>query len=98
MNENQSIKKSIYRKIRYMLLQRGFNGITASQRKLPNFLVIGGKRCGTTTLFEFLRQHPRISNPIFGHMGFFDDNFRLGINYYKSFFPIKTKKYEYARL
>ena len=73
-----------------MLLQRGFNGITASQRKLPNFLVIGGKRCGTTTLFEFLRQHPRISNPIFDHMGFFDDNFRLGINYYKSFFPIKT--------
>ena len=89
-NNKGSYKKSLYRKIRYTLIQRNLNGVTASLRKLPDFLVIGGKRCGTTTLFEFLRQHPRISNPIFDHMGFFDDNFRLGINYYKSFFPLKN--------
>ena len=74
------------------LIQRNFSGVTASLRKLPDFLVIGGKRCGTTTLYEFLKQHPSISNPPFDHMGFFDDNYKLGIDYYKSFFPIKNKK------
>ena len=91
-NNESSYKKSFYRKIRYTLIQRNLSGVTASLRKLPNFLVIGGKRCGTTTLFEFLRQHPDIADPPFDHMGFFDDNYRLGINYYKSFFPIKNKK------
>ena len=91
-NNKGSYKKSLYRKIRYTLIQRNLNGVTASLRKLPDFLVIGGKRCGTTTLFEFLRQHPGIANPPFDHMGFFDDNYRLGINYYKSFFPLKNKK------
>ena len=91
-NDTNSLKKSLYRKIKYNLLQRNFSGVTASLRKLPDFLVIGGKRCGTTTLYEFLKQHPSISNPPFDHMGFFDDNYRLGIDYYKSFFPIKNKK------
>ena len=91
-NDTNSLKKSLYRKIKYNLLQRNFSGVTASLRKLPDFLVIGGKRCGTTTLYEFLKQHPSISNPPFDHMGFFDDNYKLGIDYYKSFFPIKNKK------
>ena len=94
-NDSNSLKKSLYRKIKYNLLQRNFSGVTASLRKLPDFLVIGGKRCGTTTLYEFLKQHPSISNPPFDHMGFFDDNYRLGIDYYKSFFPIKNKKNDF---
>ena len=91
-NDTNSLKKYLYRKIKYNLLQRNFSGVTASLRRLPDFLVIGGKRCGTTTLYEFLRQHPSISNPPFDHMGFFDDNYRLGIDYYRSFFPIKNKR------
>src|SRR5512142_2021892 len=27
---------------------------------LPNFLIIGASRSGTTSLFEYLRQHPEI--------------------------------------
>ena len=84
--------KKFYRNFRYVVIGRKFKGITATQRKLPDFLVIGGKRCGTTTLFEFLRQHPMISEPVVDHMGFFDDNYSIGINYYKSFFPKKTEK------
>jgi|TARA_B100000530_G_scaffold317101_1_gene247900 hypothetical protein len=84
--------KNIYQNFRYIIIGRKFKGITAAQRKLPDFLVIGGKRCGTTTLFEFLRQHQMIAEPVIDHMGFFDDNYSIGINYYKSFFPIKTEE------
>lgn len=30
---------------------------------LPNFIVIGAPRCGTTSLFEYIRQHPDIYLP-----------------------------------
>ena len=33
-----------------------------------------------------------IAEPVIDHMGFFDDNYSIGINYYKSFFPIKTEE------
>ena len=91
-NENSSWKKFLYRRTRYLLLNRNIYGITGPLRKFPDFIVIGGKRCGTTTLFEFLRQHPSITEPYIDHLGFFDDNYRLGMNYYKSFFPLRTKK------
>jgi len=30
---------------------------------MPNFLIIGAKKCGTTALFKFMRQHPQIYMP-----------------------------------
>ena len=56
-------------------------------RVLPDFLVIGAKRCGTTSLFYHLPEHPCISKSPHDNMGFFNDNFHLGVNWYKSFFP-----------
>jgi hypothetical protein len=31
--------------------------------RLPNFLVIGAPKCGTTSLYEYLRQHPQVFLP-----------------------------------
>lgn len=28
--------------------------------KVPNFFIVGGQKCGTTTLYGLLRQHPRV--------------------------------------
>jgi len=49
--------------------------------------VIGAKRCGTTSLYQHLPEHPCISKSPHDNMGFFNDNFHLGVNWYKSFFP-----------
>ena len=90
-NKN-SLKVDIYRKIRYNLLQRHIYGLTSSFRVLPDFLVIGSKRCGTTSLYEYLGQHPCIKKSSHDHIGFFDDNFHLGMGFYKSFFPTIFEK------
>ena len=90
-NKN-SLKMNIYRKIRYNLLQRHIYGLTSSIRVLPDFLVIGAKRCGTTSLYEYLGEHPCIKKSSHDHIGFFDDNFDLGIGFYKSFFPTIFEK------
>ena len=61
-------------------------------RALPDFIVIGGQKCGTTSLYEYLRQHPGISSNITDkEVHFFDEKFHRGINWYRSNFPIKQQ-------
>lgn len=31
--------------------------------KLPTFLIVGAAKCGTTSLYEYLRQHPEVFMP-----------------------------------
>jgi len=83
---------NIYRKIRYNFLQRHVYGITASSRILPDFIVIGFGKAGTTTLYHYLGEHPCIMKSSHDHLGFFDSNFELGLNFYKSFFPTQSTK------
>jgi hypothetical protein len=92
IGKNMTLQKKIYQKIKYNVLQRHIYGITSPLRVTPDFLVIGSKRCGTTSLYEYLGEHPCIKKSSHDHIGFFDDNFHLGINFYKSFFPTIFEK------
>jgi hypothetical protein len=55
---------------------------------MPNFLVIGAPRAGTTWIERHLRQHPQIFLPERKELHFFDreENFSRGIEHYRSFF------------
>ena len=84
--------KRIYHICYYILCKRHINGITASLRVLPDFLVIGVGRGGTTSCFHYLSQHPSIIGSAYDEIGFFDENFHLGLNWYRSMFPTKFLK------
>lgn len=90
-NNKLTIKHSIYNILRYQLLDRHYYGLTAKLRPLPDLIVIGAKRCGTTSLYQHLVEHPCISRSTKDNVGFFNNNFELGLNYYRSFFPMKPK-------
>lgn len=56
---------------------------------LPDFVVIGGMKCGTTALWRYLRQHPGIHvPPNRKNLNFFlqQDNWSRGLDWYESFF------------
>ena len=53
---------------------------------LPNFLVIGAPRAGTTWIDENLRCHPDVFMPQKKELHFFDRYFGRGLSYYESFF------------
>ena len=55
--------------------------------KVPNFIIIGGQRCGTTSLYTYLAQHPQILTPIKKEMDFFSWHFDRGIDWYLAHFP-----------
>ncbi len=53
---------------------------------LPNFLVIGAPRAGTTWIARNLREHPDIYIPSIKEVHFFDRNYNRGLDYYEGFF------------
>jgi hypothetical protein len=83
--------KKIYYKLNYQILRRHYYGITATSRVLPKFLIIGGVRCGTTSLYYDICKHPSVEKAAYDEIGFFDDNYHLGIDWYRSMFPTEKK-------
>lgn len=62
---------------------------TGSTHVLPDFLIIGAARCGTTSLYQYLTEHPSIIPGVGKEIYFFDKKFAKGVNWYKTFFPTK---------
>ena len=71
----------------------------ANQKRMPNFLIVGAAKAGTTSLYEYLRQHPDIFMPEWKELSFFiGDPFgplhrvRKPAYYYKVFSMAKHHK------
>ena len=52
--------------------------LTGSMRVLPDFLIIGGQKCGTTSLYNYLLNHPDIYPSLWKEVNFFDKIFTEG--------------------
>ena len=62
---------------------------TAGLRMLPAFVVVGAQRCGTTTLYRLLCEHPEVARPTFSKgIGFFDLEYERGLRWYRGHFPM----------
>jgi len=84
--------RNFLKKSYFTLYKRHFYGITSPIRVLPDFIVIGVGRGGTTSLYHYLGQHPCIAKSAYDELGFFDTNYELGLNWYRSMFPTKLTK------
>jgi hypothetical protein len=60
---------------------------TSAVRPLPNFLIIGAQKAGTTALYSYLRRHPTILGPPWKEVSFFDRHFWRGDAWYRGHFP-----------
>lgn len=61
-------------------------------KRLPDFIIIGAMKCGTTSLYQYLRQHPAISACAIKEPGFFCDiNWHRGIDWYRSLYKANSK-------
>ena len=59
----------------------------ASAGPLPSFFVIGARKCGTTTLDQYMRQHPQICLPRGKkELNFFGDQAHRGLAWYRAHF------------
>lgn len=63
--------------------------VTAPLRMLPDFLIVGAQRCGTTSMYRALSAHPAVRKAVL-HKGvhYFDMNYDRGIGWYRAHFPL----------
>ena len=69
-----------------------FGRLTARRRPLPDFLVIGAQKAGTTALYAYLRWHPGIAGPSWKEVSFFDRHWWRGEAWYRGQFPLRAGK------
>ncbi|HEU5227212.1 MAG TPA: sulfotransferase domain-containing protein [Ktedonobacteraceae bacterium] len=70
-----------------------YRTMTSSIRLLPDFIIIGAQRGGTTSLYAYLSQHPQIAPAVMKEVHFFDNNFQKGVSWYRAQFPSIVEKY-----
>jgi hypothetical protein len=63
----------------------------------PSFVIAGGQRCGTTSLYRYLSMHPSVYPALTKEVHYFDLNYSRGLNWYASHFvsrnlAAKTRK------
>lgn len=58
-------------------------------RAPPSFLIIGAQKAGTTSLFQYLAQHPQIVSPLTKEVCYFSHphRYRRGRSFYLAYFP-----------
>lgn len=72
--------------------------ITGRFRCLPDFMVIGAMKAGTSSLHAYLAQHPQLLPAYQKEVHFFDKNpnsdadFSQNLAWYRAFFPLKLQR------
>jgi hypothetical protein len=61
--------------------------MTSRQRKLPDFLIIGAQRSGTSTLYQYVARHPDVRGAFRKEVHYFDTYFDRGLDWYRANFP-----------
>ncbi|HLH61715.1 MAG TPA: sulfotransferase domain-containing protein [Ktedonobacteraceae bacterium] len=73
--------------------ERFYRVATSSVRLMPDFIIIGVARGGTTSLYEYLIDHPNIVGASRKEIHFFDNQYQKGLKWYRGQFPYSMQKY-----
>jgi hypothetical protein len=68
-------------------LRADYRQLTAPLRGFPSVLIIGAQRSGTTSLFNYLVQHPEVLPPLGKEIHYFDIHYGRGVRWYRGRFP-----------
>ena len=82
----------IYQTASQQQIQQNYPNFFLKSQKLPqisgpNFLVIGVKKGGTTSIYNYLIQHPQILPGIKKEIDFWSSYFHRGLDWYRAHFP-----------
>ena len=64
--------------------------VTAGLRTLPDVVILGTQRGGTTSLFDWLAVHPSVTPSTTKEVHYFDRFYANGDRWYRSHFPLKV--------
>src|SRR5207249_2276295 len=65
-----------------------FSLLTGPVRRLPDFLIVGAQKSGTTSLYHYLSAHRLVMPAATKEIHFFNSNYHRGLSWYRSHFPL----------
>ena len=65
---------------------------TSPLRIMPDFIIIGAQKGGTTSLYSYLIEHPNILSARVKEVHFFDNQYHMGIEWYRAHFPTTLQR------
>mgnify|MGYP006288748037 FL=1 len=68
--------------------------LTAPLRPLPDAVIIGAMKCGTTSLNAWLRHHPQVLFPCRKELHYFDQHPDRSVGWYRSHFPLRSHLFQ----
>jgi hypothetical protein len=72
-------------------IKRALKMATAPARQLPSFIIIGGQKCATTSLYDYICKHPSVDSAEVKEVHYFDLRYNMGDCWYRSHFPLRQK-------
>ncbi len=64
---------------------------SANARALPNLLIVGAQRCGTSSLYKYLQMHPEVRSSLRKEVEYFTLHFDKGEAWYRAHFPRRAE-------
>ena len=71
----------------------GFRYLTAMWRRVPDFVVIGAQKCGSTSLYKYITTHPQVVPAWAKEINYFSQNYKRNDWFYRAYFPISRGRY-----
>lgn len=81
-----------------MDLRHSFRALNSGSRSLPDFLIIGTQRGGTSSLYKYLSSHPSVIPSLRKETEYFAGRYALGLDWYRANFPRIDRNSQATRL
>jgi hypothetical protein len=65
--------------------------VSSPARMLPGLVIVGAQRCGTTTLYSALSEHPALLHAARKEVHYFDLAYERGLAWYRAHFPLMAR-------
>ena len=74
-----------------VIARRRWRQLTGPARVLPQFVLIGAQKGGTSSLYNYITAHPAVVRAATKEIHYFDLNFHRGENWYRGHFPTRRR-------
>ena len=65
---------------------------TSGLRELPDFVILGGQRCGTSSMYKYLGRHPQVAPSLRKETEYFTIDYDKGEAWYRAHFPLRVRR------
>lgn len=77
---------------RLVKVRLGTRERTAGLRTLPDVLIIGAQRSGTSSLYKYLGRHPNVAPSLRKEIEYFSVDYPKGEEWYRAHFPLSVRR------